>query len=496
MSLYLKYRPQKISDLDLDSVREVLEKMVKGGKIPQALLFAGPRGTGKTSAARILAKVLNCEENSEKIKEPCNKCSQCTSIASGSNIDVIEIDAASHRGIDEVRALIESAKLAPARARNKVYIIDEAHMLTLEASNALLKTLEEPPANVYFILATTEPEKLIPTIRSRTTIVNFKKASKKEIVLSLDKKAKAEGKRLDKKILGLIAVRSDGSFRDAVKILEEIINEGVELNLEKVTEYLDKSVFFDESLFIKKLVERDSSFVLDSIEKLSETGVSAETLVDKLLFFIREELLTSAGIKSGKSGFDRETLMSLAEGLLGVKRDLKNISGFEFLPLEIFVMKFCGSKISDEGGNSKEEKRDRKEDTEKQEKTTETAPLEGKKNLSTNKPLPDDVWKDILSKVGSVDISVEALLRAAQPLKLEDGFLELGVYYSFHKGKLEEFKHRQLLEKVCSDVFGQDIKVACSLVKPPENKQIANQVILEEKQDDDIVEVAKKIFES
>lgn len=199
MSLYLKYRPQKISDLDLDSVRETLSKMVESGKIPQALLFAGPRGTGKTSAARILAKVLNCEENLEKIKEPCNRCGQCTSITNGSNIDVIEIDAASHRGIDDVRALIESAKLAPARARNRVYIIDEAHMLTLEASNALLKTLEEPPSNAYFILATTEPEKLIPTIRSRTTIVNFKKASKKEIIFSLEKNQKEKARRLVEK---------------------------------------------------------------------------------------------------------------------------------------------------------------------------------------------------------------------------------------------------------------------------------------------------------
>ncbi len=496
MSLYLKYRPQRISDLDLDSVREVLDKMVEGGKIPQALLLAGPRGTGKTSAARILAKVVNCEENSRKVKEPCNKCDQCVSITNGSNIDVIEIDAASHRGIDDVRALIESVKLAPARARNKVYIIDEAHMLTLEASNALLKTLEEPPPSTYFILATTEPEKLIPTIRSRATIVSFKKASKREIVLSLQKKAKAEGKKIDRKILELIALRSDGSFRDAVKILEEIINESVELSLEKVTEYLDKSVFFDESLLIKKLVERDSSFVLDSIKKLSESGMSAETLVDKLLLFVRDEILTLAGLKAGKSDFDRETLLALAEDLLDVKRGLRDISGFEFLPLEIFVIRYCEKGSSNGGNNHVREKVEVKGDDSNQEETADSAPLRNGESLIGSANLSNEVWKNILSRVGSVDISVEALLRAAKPLRLDSGLLELGVYYSFHKGKLEEIKHRQLLEKVCSDVFGHNVKVICSLIKPPETKRNVCDVILEEKQGDDIIEVAKKIFES
>ncbi len=501
MSLYLKYRPQKIADLDLECVREVLSRMIAGGKIPQALLFAGPRGTGKTSAARILAKVLNCEENAEVLKEPCGKCGQCVSIANGSNIDVIEMDAASHRGIEDVRAIIESAKLSPARARNKVYIIDEAHMLTVEASNALLKTLEEPPSNTYFILATTDPEKLIPTIRSRTTIVNFKKASSKEIVLSLEKKAKAEGKEISRNVLGLIAARSDGSFRDAVKILEEIINQGVELNLEKVTEYLDRTVFFDDSVFVKKLVERDQQFVLDFLEKLFESGVSAESLVDRLLFFVREQLLTLAGLKSGTSVFDKDVLLSLAEGLLDVKRNIKNISGFEFLPLEIFVIRYCEREASgskDDAGGEMSKNEITEEDAKKKKMKESVEMEEKRKSLNgNNEVLSEEVWKIILNRVGSLDISVEALLRATKPLRLDSNFLELGVYYSFHKGKLEEIKHRQLLERVCSEVFGRDVKVACSLIKPPEVKgKFNSRVEVEEKQDEDIVEVAKKIFES
>ncbi len=180
MAYYLIYRSKKIDELDLASVRETLSAIVRSGDIPHAYLFSGPKGTGKTSAARILAKVINCENRKAKSIEPCNKCEQCKLIDSGGNIDVIELDAASNRGIDDIRSLRDAVRLSPAKARKKVYVIDEAHMLTTEASNALLKTLEEPPDHVIFILATTNPEKLIGTIRSRTTDVRFKRANSEQ----------------------------------------------------------------------------------------------------------------------------------------------------------------------------------------------------------------------------------------------------------------------------------------------------------------------------
>ena len=169
-TLYLKYRPQKISELDLVSAREMLDKVLKGESLPHAWLFSGPRGIGKTSAARILAKVVNGNDKGLNLEIEMGNCP-----------DVIEIDAASNRGIDEIRELRDKIKLAPMRAKFKVYIVDEVHMLTTEAANALLKTLEEPPAHAIFVLCTTDPEKLPETIISRCTRIQFKRPSLEEI---------------------------------------------------------------------------------------------------------------------------------------------------------------------------------------------------------------------------------------------------------------------------------------------------------------------------
>ena len=205
MTLYLKYRPRNLNELDLGDVGESLKKILSKKSIPHAFLFAGPKGTGKTSAARILAKMVNCESKNP----PCGNCDQCLSIDKGNNLDVIEMDAASHRGIDDVRILRDAVKLTPVSAKKKIYIIDEAHMLTTEASNALLKTLEEPPEHVIFILATTNPEKLIDTIRSRTTYIPFRKAKSEEIVRSLKRVVVGEKIKIDTETLSVIAEASD-----------------------------------------------------------------------------------------------------------------------------------------------------------------------------------------------------------------------------------------------------------------------------------------------
>ena len=200
MVFYLKYRPQKIEDLDSLEVKERLSKVLSSKSLPHAFLFTGPKGLGKTSTARIVAKSINCEKKGTG-SEPCNKCESCKSITDGTNLDVIEIDGASNRGIDEIRDLREKIRLTPASSPKKIYIIDEVHMLTTEAFNALLKTLEEPPAHVVFILCTTEPQKVPPTIISRCFHVIFKRASETELMSSFNRIVKGEGLNIDKEAL-------------------------------------------------------------------------------------------------------------------------------------------------------------------------------------------------------------------------------------------------------------------------------------------------------
>ena len=485
MTFYLKYRPQTLEDLDLDSVREQLKKIVSSGNIPPALLFAGPKGTGKTSAARIIAKIVNCDPPSPRLrkgKEPCNKCQQCISIMRGNNIDVIELDAASNRGIDDVRTLRDTIKLSPASAKKKVYIIDEAHMLTLEASNALLKTLEEPPEHVVFILATTNAGKLIETIRSRTTLIEFHKASPEETVRSLTSVVRGEKLKIDKETLLSISKISGGSFRDAVKILEQLVSQKVKLEKSDVEEYLFKRKAFNEKEFINTLSAKDAKKALSGIEDFVTKGVSVENVIDSLTTLLRESLLTKVGLKGEEiPNLSKEDLISLIE-LLTYARSQIVFSPIEELPLEIAVIKWCDDKkVNSEQlmVNSEEKKiEDVKEPT---------------KNLTTKlSEITDDVWKTILTRIRPINTSIEALLRAARPVGYDGSSLTLGVYYRFHKERLEEVSHRKVLEDVLASILGSPIKVICTLTEPPPKK--IQEVPLTEGKDQDIIKIAEEIF--
>ena len=330
-TFYLKYRPQTLDELDIAPVRESLKKVISSDQIPHAFLFAGPKGTGKTSAARILAKVINC--TSSNATKPCNNCEKCTSIANGTNMDVVEMDAASSRGIDDIRSLRDIVKLAPAKSKAKVYIIDEAHMLTTEASNAFLKTLEEPPEHAYFILATTNPEKVIETIRSRATLIQFRKASKSEIVRSLTRIVKEEKLKVTDNDLEIIITASSGSFRDAVKLLERSSSEGSGFLLD---EY--KGV---ESL-IDKIEKKDKKLILSDIEKYASTGISASYITEQILHDLRLKLLGRQN-----TVMDRDELIHLIELILTSSEQVK-YSPVDELPLELAFCKwFTGIDGSD-----------------------------------------------------------------------------------------------------------------------------------------------------
>ncbi len=221
ISLYRKYRPRDFSEVvGQDVVCKTLQNAISLNRLSHAYLFSGPRGTGKTTMARILAKCLNCENG--PTETPCNKCSLCKRIQEGHCLDIIEIDAASHRGIDDIRDLREKIKFSPTEAKHKIYIIDEIHQLSTDAKDAILKTLEEPPENTFFIFATTEPHKLAPTIHSRCQHFEFKRISIQDMQLQLKKVAKEEKIQSDEKTLALIASAADGALRDALSLLDQM----------------------------------------------------------------------------------------------------------------------------------------------------------------------------------------------------------------------------------------------------------------------------------
>lgn len=357
MTLYRTYRPQKLADLDSVVIRDRLMRLLSSSYTPHALLFSGPKGTGKTSAARIVAKILNCEKLAGKKLsgksqtadiEPCNTCEHCLAISDGRHLDVLEIDAASNRGIDEIRELREKIKLAPVSARFKVYIIDEVHMLTNEAFNALLKTLEEPPVHAVFILATTEPEKLPQTIVSRCIRLTFQKATSDEIIHSLKRVTSGEKVKVDDDVLQILADASEGSFRDATKLLEQVITENA-LTSEKALHLLGRELAA-AGAFLQILIKRDLHGALVYINDMIEKGVNFRYFTQELLRILHEVFLVQNNIgddspaKQISTQLTRSEVTTLIKLFSRVFVELKSAS-MPHLPLEIAVVEWCEGKI-------------------------------------------------------------------------------------------------------------------------------------------------------
>jgi DNA polymerase-3 subunit gamma/tau len=488
MTFYLKYRPQKIEELDLEDVRELLKKIIKSGKIPHAFLFSGPKGSGKTSAARILAKVVNCEKRRKNSIEPCNKCEQCALVTKGTNLDVVELDAASHRGIDDVRALRDAVKLASAKAEKKVYIIDEAHMLTTEAANALLKTLEEPPGHVMFVLATTNPEKLTETIRSRTTNILFKKATLAEIERQLGRIIAGEKIKTDNETINLIAESSNGDFREAAKTLEQLVTQGSSFKKDDVEEFLFSRKTLKPEDLISLLSKRETKAALAEVERVVVQGVSMENYIESILRILRVALLAKSGVEGEDlEDFSKTELVFLLKRFSQAASELRETI-IEQLPVELVIVEWCD--------NSKKEKKNNSEKKTSLPEIKKITPPPVRKNL---KEVTDEVWKEILSRVRPINTSIEALLRAARPVNFDGGTLTLDVFYRFHKERLEDGRHRKILEEVIGAVLGVPIRVVCTLAEPPakkiEEKKEAS-VVLTEGEDEDIIKVAKEIFEN
>jgi len=461
LTFSLKYRPQKISQLDIISARTTLSDILKSSHLPHAFLFSGPKGIGKTSAARILAKSLNCEAKSQKLKaksqiEPCNRCATCQAITRGSHLDIIEIDAASNRGVDDIRSLREAVKLSPSQSRYKVYIIDEAHMLTTEAANALLKTLEEPPEHVIFILATTAPEKLPSTIRSRCQQIKFTKATPEEIIRSLKRIVKGEKLIIKADILSEIAQAADGSLRDAHQLLERLVISHPHPTLAQTKDLLGRQEAAAPDKLVKLLLAKDTLAAINELSRLDQLGIDWPTYTRDLLEALRQKLIASLATAPSASQPLKHLTQLFSRAALEVKR-----SSIPQLPLELAIVDWSTKDPNDTSptptnGHSRPS-------------PTKTSPKSSSPPLSSSQKLAqiEAKWADILKAIRPHNHSIEALLKAARPVAAKDGKLTLEVFYRFHKEQLEQEKSRHIIEEVISQITGEPIRLFYRLGEKP-----------------------------
>ena len=523
LSLYRKYRPEDFKDLiGQDHVVQTLKNALKNDRVAHAYLFAGPRGTGKTSTAKVFAKALNCTEPAADL-EPCGECNSCQRISNGSSLDVIEIDAASNRGIDEIRELREKVKFYPGEGEYKVYIIDEVHMLTTGAFNALLKTLEEPPDSVVFILATTEPHKVITTIMSRCQRFDFSLLSLGDIKKRLKYIADQEGYSIDVKALDILARSARGGMRDGISLLDQAISfSDGQLAAEEVARMLGRVNKDELKEFLFYLSKNQSQKALQLLDKLLEAGLGIERFSDELVAYCRELLLIKeCGVNSGILEYSESYLEELAAAAANLstvritniidefaelKQKLRS-SARPRLQLEISVIKLSSKqraessletrlsqlefKLNDliqngSAADSREvqkavqkevQKRAKKSASRKEEaqaKSTQkkkSSQKEQKKAVSAQNEVKtaedkakrstaaegdlslekvNNYWAKVLSEIRKRDISVQALLREAEPAAVEGK----KIIIVFPEDKKFHFKGAKSNQSLISNVIG------------------------------------------
>ncbi len=464
--LALKFRPQQFSDIvGQEHITKTLINSIKHNRIAHAYLFTGSRGVGKTTTARILAKSLNCK-NGPTIT-PCNQCKNCIEISKSISLDVEEIDGASNRGINEIRELKEKAQYQPINSKYKIFIIDEVHMLTNEAFNALLKILEEPPKFVIFILATTEPHKIPPTIHSRCQRFDFKRLSIKEIILNMKNILKKEGYEIDDTTLFKIAKKADGSMRDALSILEQVINFYFD---EEGRKYVDAFLnYIDTSLFnelIDNIIKNDKEQIIEKLKKLYFNGTDFKNFTQEFIEYL-ENLILIKTLHENAKDYVQETPENLNEMINLSKKcseeflqnlllDLTNnfdkikYSEFPHIYLELILLKNFSQKFFDTG-----ERLEKKEEPKKDWN-------EILNYFSLKKPLIYGVLsKANVLKIDSDEISIEIEKGIIDKNKIKEA---LNNYFKkvtiIEKEKKIPFKHEVLNHPVVNDIltiFGGEI---------------------------------------
>jgi DNA polymerase-3 subunit gamma/tau len=464
LALYRAWRPRRFAEVvGQEKTVTALRNAVREGKLSHAYLFSGPRGTGKTSIAKIIAKAVNCENLSEG--EPCNQCSSCQDINNGNFMDVIEIDAASNRGIDEIRDLREKVRVLPAQGKNKVYIIDEVHMLTTEAFNALLKTIEEPPDAVIFILATTESHKIPATIRSRCQVFNFRRLTTAEIMERLSDVAANDGIMLEPEALLLLARRANGGMRDALSMLDQIYSYKGNNKISK-QDVLEVMGLVDDAFMaqlIAAVLSQDTPSIIGILGTAFSQGKEAQQLAREAAMFLRDFLLylvagkeadlvvageeSQAFFEQEKGQTNMQNLLRALRIMMDTADKLRFSEGQKYL-LEIAFMEIA-TLFSEE-------------------KSAQPSFLEEKKPKKKADPrakafsneAQDALWNKILAAVKEKKIPTHALLVQGKLLGIKDDTVYIAYKkgYKFHKERMEERGNREILGQALKETMGRDME--------------------------------------